>query len=699
LSKKEEEDFTMFDAREYFKAENDPVQEKYEETIKIINTIVKDTMDFIATAHDNKIEYWKFVVHTGNWILRLCTLEKNLYDAYFHTKPFEKLLRENYDLYAELRPENYDNSYANPKYCVNVFGESFGQLISFFYDHYYRKYIEYAYSHKIFNLEENNRLFIQVYNYLTESNLDYEELKKIITAPQFTTNPRDSYIRYNQRFDPAYSFYTDIINNADLSDLRYLLRSGHFVSDNEIRITQFLLNYSKNKLQKLSKEIVKAYIKGFKEGNKDITKKSTVGLWYKLGLEPLYREIINEFKGKGLECTVLDVFSTEVNKQYKYDHKFDNALFISDEFLEKSIDRFTKGHEQTKEFLSEHSGLIYFSKFGEQPFTPEMRKENLKLSDVQTKIFQNLNNELYRIHVKYIPQSETSFCMVAFPIPDLGEKFEEIFEATVEINMLDSDKYERIQQKLIDVLDLADFIHVKGKEGNETDIVVKMQELKEPEKETNFINSGASTNIPVGEVYTTPQLKGTNGILHVEETYLGGFKYTDLKMAIKDGYIKNYSCTNFDNKDDNNKYIEENLIFPHKTLPIGEFAIGTNTLAYIVARKYNIIDVLPVLILEKTGPHFALGDSCAARKEDLTIHNQINDKIFVATDNEKSILRKTNAAEAYTNKHTDITLAFDSIEFITVITHNEERIDIIRDGRFTLKGTQDLNKALEEGNL
>ncbi|MFX0088229.1 MAG: aminopeptidase, partial [Candidatus Hodarchaeota archaeon] len=324
--------------------------------------------------------------------------------------------------------------------------------------------------------------------------------------------------------------------------------------------------------------------------------------------------------------------------------------------------------------------------------------ENLKLSDVQTKIFQNLNNELYRIHVKYIPQSETSFCMVAFPIPDLGEKFEEIFEATVEINMLDSDKYERIQQKLIDTLDLADFIHIKGKEGNETNIVVKMQELKEPEKETNFINSGASTNIPVGEVYTTPQLKGTNGILHFKETYLGGFRYTDLKLAIKDGYIEKYSCTNFDNKDDNNKYIEVNLIFPHKTLPIGEFAIGTNTLAYTVARKYNIIDVLPVLILEKTGPHFALGDSCTARKEDLKIHNQINNKRFVATDNEKSILRKKNAVEAYTNKHIDITLAFDSIEFITVVTHNEERIDIIRNGRFTLKGTQDLNKALEEGD-
>jgi len=41
-----------------------------------------------------------------------------------------------------------------------------------------------------------------------------------------------------------------------------------------------------------------------------------------------------------------------------------------------------------------------------------------------------------------------------------------------------------------------------------------------------------------------------------------------------------------------NLYIEENLMFPHSTLPMGEFAIGTNTLAYVVSRKYKILDVL-----------------------------------------------------------------------------------------------------------
>ena len=39
----------------------------------------------------------------------------------------------------------------------------------------------------------------------------------------------------------------------------------------------------------------------------------------------------------------------------------------------------------------------------------------------------------------------------------------------------------------------------------------------------------------------------------------------------------------------------------HETLPLGEFAIGTNTTAYVAAKKFNIEDKMPILIAEKTG--------------------------------------------------------------------------------------------------
>ena len=83
--------------------------------------------------------------------------------------------------------------------------------------------------------------------------------------------------------------------------------------------------------------------------------------------------------------------------------------------------------------------------------------------------------------------------------------------------------------------------------------------------------------------------------------------------------VKNYSCKNFSNDEDGKKLIQENLLFHYPSLPLGEFAIGTNTRAYVMAKKYKISDRLPILIMEKTGPHFAIGDTCYSYEEELDL--------------------------------------------------------------------------------
>ncbi|MFR3482692.1 MAG: aminopeptidase [Clostridia bacterium] len=103
--------------------------------------------------------------------------------------------------------------------------------------------------------------------------------------------------------------------------------------------------------------------------------------------------------------------------------------------------------------------------------------------------------------------------------------------------------------------------------------------MNNPARETNFYNCVADVNIPVGEVFTSPKLEGTNGVLHLEEIYLEDLQYKNLRLVFQDGYIQDYSCSNFESEEDNKRYIEENLLF-HDTLPLGEFAIGNNTTAY-----------------------------------------------------------------------------------------------------------------------
>lgn len=685
----------MFDLAKFYSKDNDPVRESYNHTITTIKDII---LELDNIEEPKKEKYQAYLKAIAQKVIQFHKLEKDLLGDYFTQHTFEELLRDNNQFFEEILPENYEQSFTNPSYCVDVFGDGEGQLLSWFYS-LYRYYIEHSFHHKIFKMEEYNQIFIKVYNYIKNHEIvDYDQLKELMLKIMLKDKTREIVYRFKEEYNPTFRYFQEIIEKDNLEDLRYLFKAGKFISDNEIKTARFLTSYPDKKLKELAQSIVKAYLKGFEKDNKTefLKQKSTVGLHYKIGLEKLYRHMILEFKNYGLEVSILANRSTPANQQYSFDHQFDNSLYLTDNFLTLYLNSTKNGLEQNKEILSRYSGIMYIEKFGDPLFSPQKKKEVLKLSEDQQKLYQKWNAEHTQLMDIYTPRSETSFCIVSFPTPKIGDNFEKIFEETIKINMADSNQIEQIQQKMIDVLDLAESIHVRGKDPNQTNIIIKMQPLEDPSSQTNFLNSGASVNIPGGEIFTSPQLKGTNGILHVEETYQNSLRYDNLKLHFTDGYVTDYSCTNFTDGAENRRYIEENLLFPHTSLPLGEFAIGTNTLAYVFSRKYGILDVLPILISEKTGPHFAIGDTCYSREEDIVTFNQFNLKRICAKDNEKSRLRKTNEQEAYSYKHEDIVLAFDSIESISAIIGENNKVDIIKNGKFVLEGTEELNIPLNE---
>ena len=142
------------------------------------------------------------------------------------------------------------------------------------------------------------------------------------------------------------------------------------------------------------------------------------------------------------------------------------------------------------------------------------------------------------------------------------------------------------------------------------------------------------------------------------------------------------------------EFIKENLLKNHEWLPLGEFAIGTNTIAYTMGKKFGITEVLPILIAEKTGPHFAIGDTCYCMEEDVVSYNP-NGKRIMAKENEMSALRKTDMSKAYFQCHTDITIPYDELLELTAVEDNGKEIPIIENGRFVLAGVEELNKPFE----
>ncbi len=179
-----------------------------------------------------------------------------------------------------------------------------------------------------------------------------------------------------------------------------------------------------------------------------------------------------------------------------------------------------------------------------------------------------------------------------------------------------------------------------GRGDNHTDIRVQICiRWRILQKKPSFENCVADVNIPVGEVFTSPVLEGTNGVLHVTQVYLGELCYKDLEVVFTDGKITAYDCANFETEAENKNTFRTMSFITIRPCRWASLAIGTNTTAYRMARDYDIADKLPILIAEKTGPHFAVGDTCYSHAEDVPMYNP-DGKEVVARDNSVSLLRQ-----------------------------------------------------------
>lgn len=681
----------MSDYKTDYLKRTEEIRPAYLETIKKIS-------DLNSRTSGKKDEFEKYVNVTSSWILKIARLEEELNDKnYFKGKSFDELYRINKELFEDILPGNYETQYVNPEYSVKIFGEETGRLLSFF-SNYFRSYVEYAFEHRIIQMHNYNSLFIKTAEILLSKNFSYESLKNVITEGELSDKTDFYSYHVNQDYNPDMSPLQHIYDNEDFNDLRYLFKYGKLITENEIRIAKHISDYPADKLKNLAHSIVKAYLRGFELEKKDLTGKKTLMFITNVGMEKLSVEIINELKRNKLTPLLSIIHSTSPNKQYRYDHRFDIALYLSEEQIEHTRKSYNNALEGIKDNLREYSGVMMLEKFGEKPFSPMNKPSAIKLNPEQTKQFRAYQMNFRASIDKYIHSNETSFTAVSLPTPEIGDKFEEIFDGIADVNMMDTNHHEMIQKNIIDVLDKAEYVEVKGKGNNETFIQVRLHELKNPDRETNFLNIGADKNIPVGEVFTSPKLQGTNGTLHYEEVFLKGLKFDNLRLTFKDGFIDKYDCTNFKGEEENKKFVEENLLFPNKTLPLGEFAIGTNTEAYKLAKKYKILNILPILIIEKMGPHFAVGDTCFMWQEDHVIHNVIDNKEMIAKDNEKSILRKEDIMQAYTNVHIDMTLPYESIEYIASVQKDGTKNYIIKDGIFVVEGTEELNLPLKNLN-
>ena len=514
-------------------------------------------------------EFSDFFMQTSGQITYVLDLMDEMKQKDYFRKSVSDLLEDNRLLFSQVLPEYYEESFTNPDYAEEKLG-IYGKLLCFVAaELVYLPHL--IIDGNVYNVLVLLELFLELYSMFSdEEKPTIRSVEEAVFYYAFDYVGEFTHDRMEETLIPSENAAYKLIMNSDLYIPKYLFGYGEYITRNEITLSQYLTSFSDAEIDRMAEVFTQGFRTGFDVNCVDFTGKKSVNIRYHVGEERIVRSAIKQFEKMGLK-PILSRYavnrisrrgvvkagfeSTSPNQQFEYDHRMDEALFLDGRYSDKKVNSARAVYEEFKVQAREYAGPAVIESFGEELFDPKAKDSVVRLSDEQQALSVDMNRKLSQISNEYIPGDAYSFTIIAFPVPDIGDKFEEIFSATMELNTLDNDKYRRIQQTIIDTLDTAEYVTVRGAGSNKTDMHVTMRRLADPEKETQFENCVADVNIPVGEVFTSPVLKGTEGVLNVSSAYLNGYFFKNISLTFKDGVITDYSCDNYPDEEDGRKYI------------------------------------------------------------------------------------------------------------------------------------------------
>lgn len=110
--------------------------------------------------------------------------------------------------------------------------------------------------------------------------------------------------RIREQLDPTLSFARDIIMKADLTDPSYLYQFGEYITDREIRMSEFLNRLPEAEIERIASVFTEGYRIGFEVNEKDLKKKRTVNIRYCLGFERIIRQAVKNFEKWDLRASL-----------------------------------------------------------------------------------------------------------------------------------------------------------------------------------------------------------------------------------------------------------------------------------------------------------------------------------------------------------------------------------------------------------
>ncbi len=343
----------------------------YREIVEERFPLLVERLEQIQSEETVSRPYLAYFQHTASFLEKLCRLEEEIYLGAWQQKSQQQWKRKNQELYQEILPENYENSYGNPAYAANQLGEAYGKLLGLLYADI-RSLIPFAFEGRNYELTVFGELLVEIYNcFEQQEQPQEEEIRNIIYWFFHDYSEIFTEISVMSQSGPELDFHVRIIMDSDLSELSYLYRYGLYITENERKTAEFLNHMPEEEIQAMADTYTEGYRIGFEVTGKDLSRKKYVDLRYPVGFERMMRAAVKNFQKMGLSPVVSRgnelslsgrgpgsrfVESTSPNRQYEYDHKSDRAAYLDKALVERRLEALQTAYENRKQRAAWYAG-------------------------------------------------------------------------------------------------------------------------------------------------------------------------------------------------------------------------------------------------------------------------------------------------------------------------------------------------------
>ena len=206
--------------------------EEVEERLELVLARVAE----IAVTPEVEAPFDAYFKQVAEYLLLLASVLEKAENGSIASIQIEEGKALNEKLYADVRKEQYETSFANPAYAAGQLGKEYGQLLSAIYARV-RGTVKFAFEGNKQYVCIFSEMFVELHTcFENVEEVTPENVKDILYWFEHDYTEVFNAESINRLVNPDYDYVTDIVMNSDLKDLSYLYRYGLHVGDNETGI-------------------------------------------------------------------------------------------------------------------------------------------------------------------------------------------------------------------------------------------------------------------------------------------------------------------------------------------------------------------------------------------------------------------------------------------------------------------------------